>query len=208
MDFRPHSYGVSVLIEAGEHLVEFPFSTFVQAKAERIVGEESVKTFGTYFPIRFNYDDTYHSNGNMSVQCHPDGELCRSMYGEHGSQDEAYYVVATAHRAKTFIGFNEGIDPHEFIEAARSSQETGEDVDYEHYVNHIDSVPGRQVMIPGGTIHASGRGQLILELGSLTMARIPIRCTTITALMPMARPAPFTSPWVRRRSSSSATPRG
>lgn len=160
---------VSVLIEAGEHLLEFPFSTFVQAKAERIVGEESVKTFGTYFPIRFNYDDTYHSNGNMSVQCHPDGELCRSMYGEHGSQDEAYYVVATAHRAKTFIGFNEGIDPHEFIEAARSSQETGEDVDYEHYVNHIDSVPGRQVMIPGGTIHASGRGQLILELGSLTM---------------------------------------
>ena len=160
---------VSVLVEAGDRMVEFPFSTFVQAKAEKIVGEESVKTFGTYFPIRFNYDDTYHSNGNMSVQCHPDRDLCRSMYGEPGSQDEAYYVVATAHRAKTFIGFNEGIDPHEFIEKARLSQETGEDVDYEKYVNHVDSVPGRQVMIPGGTIHASGRGQLILELGSLTM---------------------------------------
>lgn len=160
---------VSVVVEAGEKMIEFPFSTFVQAKAEKIVGAESLKTFGTYFPIRFNYDDTYHSNGNMSVQCHPDREMCREMYGEPGSQDEAYYVVATAHQAKTFIGFREGSDPDEFIEEARRSQETGEDVDYEKYVNHIDSVPGRQVMIPGGTIHASGRGQLILELGSLTM---------------------------------------
>lgn len=160
---------VSVLIDAGGRLVEFPFSTFVQSCAESIVGEESVRAFGTYFPIRFNYDDTYHSNGNMSVQCHPDRELCRSMYGEPGSQDEAYYVVATAHRAKTFIGFNKGVDPSEFLAAARESERTGADVDYERYVNHVDSVPGRQVMIPGGTIHASGRGQLILELGSLTM---------------------------------------
>lgn len=160
---------VSVLVQADDKLVEFPFSTFVQSRAEDIVGEESVRTFGRYFPIRFNYDDTYHSNGNMSVQCHPDGAMCREMYGEHGSQDEAYYVVTTAHGAKTFIGFAKGEDPHEFIEKARVSQETGEDVDYERYVNHIDSTPGRQVMIPGGTIHASGRGQLILELGSLTM---------------------------------------
>lgn len=160
---------VSVVVRADDHMLEFPFSTFVQTCAEQIVGEESVKTFGSYFPIRFNYDDTYHSDGNMSVQCHPDAQLCREMYGEHGSQDEAYYVVATAHRAKTFIGFNDGANAEEFIAAARESQETGSSVDYERYVNHIDSMPGRQVMIPGGTIHASGRGQLILELGSLTM---------------------------------------
>lgn len=160
---------VSVLIQAGEHQVEVPFSTFVQSDARQIVGEKSLETFGSYFPIRFNYDDTYHSDGNMSVQCHPDAKLCRETYREHGSQDEAYYVVATAHRAKTFIGFNEGVDAAEFIAKARESEKTGANVDYERYVNHIDSVPGRQVMIPGGTIHASGRGQLILELGSLTM---------------------------------------
>ena len=160
---------VSVVVAAGDRTVEFPYSTFTQLCGGQIMGEKCERVFGGYFPIRFNYDDTYHSNGNMSVQCHPDAELCRSMYGEHGSQDEAYYVVATAHRAKTFIGFNEDADPAEFLQLARASERGGADVDYERYVSHIDSTPGRQVMIPGGTIHASGRGQLILELGSLTM---------------------------------------
>jgi len=115
------------------------------------------------------YDDTYHSNGNMSVQVHPEGSLCVGEYGETGSQDEAYYVIATAHGAKTYVGFNEGTDPGEFIRLVKESEKTGTEVDYQKYVNHIDSAPGRQIMLPGGTIHASGRGQLILELGSLTM---------------------------------------
>ena len=41
--------------------------------------------------------------------------------------------------------------------------------DYEKYIHAVDSVPGTQVMIPAGTIHASGRNQVILEIGSLTV---------------------------------------
>lgn len=160
---------VSIVVDAAGRQVEFPFSTFTEAETDQIIGPRANKQFKGYFPIRFNYDDTYHSDGNMSVQCHPFSKLCRETYGEMGSQDEAYYIVATAHEAKTFIGFNDGVDPHEFLELAKKSEKDGSSVDYEKYVNHIDSVPGRQVMIPGGTIHASGRGQLILELGSLTM---------------------------------------
>ncbi|RHK01162.1 class I mannose-6-phosphate isomerase [Olsenella sp. AM04-33] len=160
---------VSVLVDVGGRNIEFPFSSFTEAKADKIIGPRANKQFNGYFPIRFNYDDTYHSNGNMSVQCHPYAKLCRETYGEPGSQDEAYYVVATAHGAKTFIGFREDADPHEFIKLVKQSEKDGSEVDYQRYVNHIDSVPGRQIMIPGGTIHASGRGQLILELGSLTM---------------------------------------
>lgn len=160
---------VSVLVEVGDAVIEFPFSSLTEAEADLVMGERSVAQFGRYFPIRFNYDDTYHSDGNMSVQCHPWSKLCRETYGEPGSQDEAYYVVATAHDAKTYIGFREDADPHEFLELVKRSEHDGSDVDYRRYVNAIDSTPGRQVMIPGGTIHASGRGQLILELGSLTM---------------------------------------
>ena len=33
----------------------------------------------------------------------------------------------------------------------------------------MPSVPDTQVMIPAGTVHASGRNQVILEIGSLTV---------------------------------------
>lgn len=160
---------VSVVVDAAGKLVEFPFFTFIQKCAAQMMGAQCVKSFKGYFPIRFNYDDTYHSDGNMSVQVHPERSLCTRMYGEKGSQDEAYYVIATAHGAKTFVGFRAGQDPQEFIGLIKQSEQGGGDVDYMKYVNYLDSAPGRQVMLPGGTIHASGRGQLILELGSLTI---------------------------------------
>jgi len=160
---------VSVVVETAGGLFEFPFCTFVQQCGDKIMGAPVVKEFGGYFPIRFNYDDTYHSNGNMSVQVHPDARMCMSRYDEFGSQDEAYYVVATAHGAKTYVGFRKGQDPAEFIATFKKSEKTGKEIDYRKYVNYVDSFPGKQIMLPGGTIHASGRGQLILELGSLTM---------------------------------------
>lgn len=160
---------VSLIVDVAGKDVEFPLSTIMETCPDKVIGERANRQFKGYFPIRFNYDDTYHSDGNMSVQCHPYTNLCRDTYGETYGQDEAYYVVATAHGAKTYIGFNEDVDPHEFVELAKKSEKDGSEVDYQKYVNHIDSVPGRQIMIPGGTIHASGRGQLILELGSLTV---------------------------------------
>ncbi len=160
---------VSIVVQADKKLVEFPFFTFIQSRATDIMGEKCVKAFKGYFPIRFNYDDTYHSNGNMSVQVHPERSICTEKYGEKGGQDEAYYVIATSHGAKTYVGFSEGADPDEFVKLVKQSEKDGKDVDYEKYIHHIESKSGLQVMLPGGTIHASGRGQLILELGSLTI---------------------------------------
>lgn len=160
---------VSVVVDVNGKNVEFPFCTFVQYSGKEIMGTAAYNEFNGYFPIRFNYDDTYHSNGNMSIQVHPDAKMCMSRYKEFGSQDEAYYVVATAHDARTYVGFNNNADIDEFIDKVKESEKTGATVDYEKYINHINSVPGRQIMLPGGTIHSSGRGQLILELGSLTM---------------------------------------
>ena len=160
---------VSIVAQAGEHLLEFPFFTFVQKEGRAVMGDECVSRFGGYFPIRFNYDDTFHSNGNMSVQVHSGHNYNIENFNELGRQDESYYVVATGHQAKTFIGFNENVDPDEFIREAKISEKNFTTVDYENYINHIKSEPGIQVMLPAGTVHASGRNQLILEIGSLTI---------------------------------------
>jgi mannose-6-phosphate isomerase class I len=160
---------VSIVIQAGATLIEIPFFTFVQQQGEAIMGKECMEKFGGYFPIRFNYDDTFHSSGNMSIQVHSGHDYNVSNYNEHGRQDESYYVVATGHEAKTYIGFNEDADPEAFIAEARKSEKEHTAIDYRKYVNHIESRPGVQLMLPAGTIHASGRNQLILEIGSLTI---------------------------------------
>ena len=166
-DFIPME--VSLVLEADGKKFEFPFYTLVQSRAERLMGQRSVEAFGRYFPVRFNYDDTWHANGNMSIQCHPGEAYVKENNGELGRQDESYYIVEAAQGAKTYLGFQEDIDPEEFIAETKRSEKDGQPIDYKKYVYAVDSKPGTQVMIPAGTIHASGRNQLILEIGSLTV---------------------------------------
>ena len=160
---------VSIVIKVGKQLVEMPYFTFVHKEGAELMGQECVDKFGGYFPIRFNYDDSYHSSGNMSIQLHSGHKYNVENYGEHGRQDESYYIVATGHGAKTYIGFNEDADPDEFVREAKKSEKQFTPIDYEKYINHINSMPGTQVMLPAGTIHSSGRNQVVLEIGSLTI---------------------------------------
>lgn len=160
---------VSIVAIANGKRVEVPFYTYVHAKGINIMGRDCVDYFKGYFPIRFNYDDTWHSNGNMSIQCHPYDSYIKKMYGELGRQDESYYIVEAAEGAKTFLGFKKGADPDEFMAKVKESEKSGEKVDYLKYVNAVESKAGTQVIIPAGTIHSSGRNQLILEIGSLTI---------------------------------------
>jgi len=148
---------------------EVPFYTFVQAMGPRLLGQRAFDTFHGYFPVRFNYDDTYHSNGNMSIQCHPDADYAMKNYGEFGRQDESYYICVTAQDAKTYLGFKEKDSCEKFFALAKEAEKTHELIDYDKYINSVVSRPGTQVMIPAGTVHASGRNQVILEIGSLTV---------------------------------------
>jgi mannose-6-phosphate isomerase class I len=160
---------VSIVVETGNMNLEFPFFTFVQTEGENLMGADCVRKFKGYFPIRFNYDDSYHSSGNMSIQVHSGHDYNVENFGELGRQDESYYVVVTGHNAKTFVGFKDDIDPQEFIEKAKVSEKKFTPIDYEKYIHSEESKPGMQVMLPAGTIHSSGRNQVVLEIGSLTI---------------------------------------
>lgn len=160
---------VSIVTEVGDKKVEFPFQTFFMTDSEEVMGDKCAAKFGGYFPIRFNYDDSYHSTGNMSIQCHSDEKYNRENFDELGRQDESYYVVVSGHDAKTFIGFNDDADVDQFIKEIKIADKEYKPVDYMKYVSYEESKPGLQVMIPAGTIHSSGRNQVVLEIGSLTI---------------------------------------
>lgn len=160
---------VSIVVEAGAEKIEFPFFTFVQMQGEAIMGAKCVEKFGGYFPIRFNYDDSYHSTGNMSIQVHSGAKYNHDNYDELGRQDESYYVVVAGHHAKTFVGFRDDADIDAFIRDIKLADTQYKPVDYLKYISYEDSKPGLQVMIPAGTVHSSGRNQVVLEIGSLTV---------------------------------------
>lgn len=160
---------VSIVVEAGSEQIEFPFFTFVQREGEAIMGSACVRKFGGYFPIRFNYDDTYHSSGNMSIQVHSGEQYNREHFDELGRQDESYYVVAAGHDARTWVGFRDDADTDRFIREIKLADSEHKPVDYQRYIHYEVSQPGLQVMLPAGTIHSSGRNQVVLEIGSLTI---------------------------------------
>ena len=166
-DFIPME--VSLLIEVGDEKLDINYCSFVHKEGVNLMGQKCVDKYQGYFPIRFNWDDSYHSTGNMSVQCHSDGKFNIENYDEFGRQDESYYVVVTGHEAKTFIGFRDDADIPQFFKEIEDADTKQIPCDYMKYVSYEPSVPGLQVMLPAGTIHSSGRNQVILEIGSLTI---------------------------------------
>ena len=166
-DFIPME--VSVQVEAGAELLDINYCSFVHKEGVSLMGETCVKKYKGYFPIRFNWDDSYHSTGNMSIQCHSGGKFNVENYNEFGRQDESYYVVITGHEAKTFIGFRDDADIPAFFKEIEAADTEHKPCDYMKYVSYEESKPGLQVMLPAGTIHSSGRNQVILEIGSLTI---------------------------------------
>ena len=105
----------------------------------------------------------------MSIQVHSGAKYNQEHFGELGRQDESYYVVVAGQDAKTFVGFRDDADTEQFIRDIKLADTEYKPVDYLKYVSCEDSKPGLQVMLPAGTIHSSGRNQVVLEIGSLTI---------------------------------------
>jgi len=181
----------SLLVQSGEHLLDIPFLTFMDMAAPAVLGSKLHQRFDGYLPIRFNYDDTWHSNGNMSIQCHPNDAMARERYGDFAAQHEAYYIVLTGHGAATYCGFRSDADPQKFLELARRSEKDNSLVDYQAYIHAIPSNVGGQILLPAGTVHGSGRNQLVLELGTLTMSAYTYKIYDYTRMDITGKPRPL-----------------
>jgi mannose-6-phosphate isomerase class I len=148
----------------GRHQLELSFDWLMYHNAREVLGE-SVKRFGSDFPIRFDFLDTF-DGGNLSVQCHPRQDYIHEHFGESFTQDETYYLVDCKPGAEVYLGFQEDIDPDKFRAELEESYRNSTKVDVKKYVN---TVPARQhelLLIPNGTIHCSGKDILVLEISA------------------------------------------
>jgi len=166
-NFEPIAPENSVLVSKGEQVVEIPFLLVMAFSHLEMIGNRNVKLFGDYFPVRFDLLDTIDGE-NLSCQVHPKQTYLRENFNEFMEQQESYYIMEKQGDAKVYLGLTETCTEESFREAVEISQEKGEPIPFTEYVQEWPSEKGDLYLIPTGTVHCSGKNNLVLEISATT----------------------------------------
>jgi mannose-6-phosphate isomerase class I/predicted NBD/HSP70 family sugar kinase len=153
-----------IVIEGNQYLLEVSFDYLLFRNNKKLLGK-AANRFGTEFPIRLDFLDTY-DGGNLSIQCHPRTNYIRENFGENFTQDETYYILDCEPDANVYLGFQDDIDPVEFKTALLDAQINSAELPVEKYIQKLPAHKHDLFLIPNGTIHASGKNNMVLEISN------------------------------------------
>jgi mannose-6-phosphate isomerase class I len=155
----------SLYLKVNDVLFEMPSINLVYLKSSQLLGTRVEARFGKEFPIRFDLLDTF-DGGNLSLQTHPTTEYIRKNFGNFYTQDESYYIIDSKGDPCVYLGLKNGVDSVQMISDLKKA-ESGEIVfDAEKYTNKLPANKHDHFLIPGGTVHCSGKDTLVLEISS------------------------------------------
>ncbi|MFK0020493.1 class I mannose-6-phosphate isomerase [Streptomyces sp. NPDC090798] len=155
-----------ILIGTGPQAqAEVPFPLMCVLEPDNVLGVQVHARFGTSFPIRFDYLDTV-GGGSLSVHCHPKESYMRERFGWAYTQHETYYLTRGSTDTKVFLGLREDADVDVFRKEVERAVTDGVPMDPEDHVLAFPAEQGQLFMIPAGTPHASGAGNLVLEISA------------------------------------------
>ncbi len=105
------------------------------------------------FPLLIKMID---AQDDLSVQVHPDDDYAMTNESQYG-KNEMWYVIDSKEGSGLYVGFNRDVSEEE----VRAAIEDGTVTDL---LNFVPTHRGDVFFIPAGTVHAIGKGNLILEV--------------------------------------------
>ena len=131
----------------------------------RAILGKAANRFGFKYPIRFDFLDTMDGD-NLSVQCHPTVAYTQENFGEDFTQDETYYILEAEADAEVYLGFQEDINKEHFKSVLENSFKNNTPMEVEKYVQVFPARKHDLFLIPNGTVHCSGKNNLVLEISA------------------------------------------
>lgn len=154
----------SILADLGNAEIEIPAQNLVFMYPERLLGKKVLGKFGKDFPIRFDYLDTMDGQ-NLSLQVHPTLDYAYRNFGAKYTQDESYYILDSKEDASVYLGLKNDVEKEVVVEALEEATKTGVFLD-EKFINRFPAKKHDHFLIPGGTIHSSGKNCVVLEISA------------------------------------------
>lgn len=98
----------------------------------------------------------------LPAQAHPDKAFSRKYFDSDYGKTECWLILATRENAKLYFGFKEGVTKETFEKAIDDS---ATDMDaMERLMDFVEPQVGEVYFVPAKTVHAIGKGCLILEI--------------------------------------------
>lgn len=145
--------------------IEIPSIDVVFYRPQKLLGSRVHGRFGDEYPIRFDFLDTMGGQ-NLSLQVHPLTEYIQNTFNMHYTQDESYYILDCGEDCNVYLGLKEGIDGNAMVADLRLAQTGATAFPAEKYVNTWKVKKHDHFLIPGGTVHCSGKDTMVLEISA------------------------------------------
>jgi mannose-6-phosphate isomerase class I len=90
----------------------------------------------------------------------------RDVFGWPYTQHETYYLMVAGEERRVFLGLRDDVDVDLFEKEAQEADRNATPFDIERHVQVFPAEPHQLFLIPAGTPHGSGEGNVVLEVSA------------------------------------------